>query len=335
MGDHTDQTGGFVLPAAIDLGTTVVGERTGDAVVLRSSWDGAEVVVPLDVDQGARLEPRWARYVAAVVHEVRPATGFIGTVTSTLPIGAGLSSSASFELAVALALGVDGTALDLARLGQRAEHAATGVPCGIMDQLASAAGVAGHALLIDCERATVRPTPVPEDLEIVVVHSGVERTLEATPYASLVASLHAAQAVVGPLRDAHLDALTLLDDVHARQARHVITENARVHAMADALAAGDRAGIGALLRDSHASLRGDLGVSLPVLDELVERLEATPGVLGARLTGAGFGGCVVVLAERGAVLPDGLAAWRVTPSAGASVTSAGAAPPSSPGTRPR
>jgi galactokinase len=322
MGDHTDQTGGFVLPAAIQLGTTIIGERTGEDVVLRSSWDGAAVVVPLDADGGEPIEPRWGRYVAAIVAGVRPTTGFVGTVTSTLPVGAGLSSSASFELAIALALGFEGTALELAQLGQRAEQAATGVPCGIMDQLASAAGVAGHALLIDCARTSVQPIPVPDDLEIIVVHSGVERTLEATPYPSLAAALHSAQAVVGPLRDAHPDVLTLLDGHHARQARHVITENARVHATAEALAAGDRTQLRALLQASHASLRDDLEVSLPVLDELVARLDATPGVLGSRLTGAGFGGCVVALAERGTVLPDGMPAWRVTPSAGASVTSA-------------
>ncbi|HEY8057888.1 MAG TPA: galactokinase family protein, partial [Acidimicrobiales bacterium] len=150
IGDHTDYLGGLVLPMAIDLGTTVEGEAGGDLVTLTSADQADPAVVPTDVDDPAAVEPGWARYVAGVVAEVRPPTGFTGTVTTSWPIGAGRSSSAALEVAVARALGFEGSALELAEACQRAEQAASGVPSGIMDQLASAGGVEGHALLVDC-----------------------------------------------------------------------------------------------------------------------------------------------------------------------------------------
>jgi galactokinase len=330
MGDHTDQTGGRVLPIAVDLGTSVEGSTGGDAVVVRSAWGGGQVRVPLEAPD-PRVHEGWGRYVAAVVAEVRPTTGLDAGVATTLPVGAGLSSSAALELALALALGFDGSPAELASLGQRAEHAATGVPSGLMDQLASAAGLAGHALRIDCHTATVEPAPLPDDLEVVVAHSGVSRTLEATPYADRVAAMRAAEAVIGPLRLATPDDLAQLHDrVLRRRARHVVTENARVDALVAALAAGDRAAVGALLRASHASLRDDLDVSVPALDDLVAVLERLPGALGARATGAGFGGCAVAIVDRGAPIPPELRAWRVAAAGGATCVAAGR--PSWPGT---
>ncbi len=329
MGDHTDHTGGLVLPMAIDLGTVVEGEPGGTMVTLRTAWDGSEASVPLD--GASRTAAGWARYVAAVVGELRPTTGFTGTIATTLPVGAGLSSSAALEVALALALGFDGSAPELAALGQRAEHAATAVPSGIMDQLASAAGMAGHALRIDCHDLTVAPAPLPEDIEVVVAHSGVSRALPATPYADRVADLRAAEDVIGPLRSASLaDLGALRDGTTRRRARHVLTENARVDAMAAALGAGDRPVLAALLRESHASLRDDLEVSVPEVDALVAAFEAVPRVLGARGTGAGFGGCVVALAERDAALPRGWDLWRVRAADGA--TCAGGDRPSWPRT---
>lgn len=327
IGDHTDTTGGLVLPMAIDLGTTISGSAGGDRVVLRSADEPDPAVVPLDVTEPAAMEPGWARYVAGVVAELRPSAGFDGAVTTTLPVGAGLSSSASLEVAVALALGFEGTALDLAHLTRRAEQQASGVPCGIMDQLASAAGVDGHALLIDCDALTVDPVPVPDEIEVRVVHSGQSRTLAGSAYAERTASLAAAQRVLGPLRLLALDrpevaldpagvadlVAPLTDPVLRRRARHVITENARVRVFADALRRLDLQGLGPLLAASHASLRDDFEVSTPILDALVARLVATPGVVGARLTGAGFGGCVVALTEPGA-LDEG---WRVHAGPGA------------------
>jgi galactokinase len=317
IGDHTDYLGGLVLPMAIDLGTTIEGEVGGDEVVLRSADEDETAVVPLDIDDPASVEPGWARYVAGVVAEVRPSTGFTGTVTTTLPIGGGLSSSGALEVAVALALGFEGTPLELAQLGQRAEQRASGVPSGIMDQLASAAGVEGHALLIDCRSLDLRPVAVPEGVAIVVVDSGEARTLVGSAYAERRAQAEMAEAVIGPLRDANtLDLQRLEDPVAKARARHVISENARVWTFAEALEEGWPVEAGALMAASHASLRDDYEVSTPTLDALVERLTATPGVYGARLTGAGFGGCVVALTEPGA-LTEG---WTVRPTAGARAT---------------
>jgi galactokinase len=300
IGDHTDHTGGLALPAALDLGTTVEGEPGGDAVVLTSDAFPGTAVVPLDVGDPARFAG-WARYVAGVVAEVRPAVGFTGRVTSTLPIGAGLSSSASLELAIAAALGADLEPRSLAALGQRAEHRASGVPCGILDQLASAAGVAGHALLLDTSTLDVTPVPVPDSIELRVVDSGQRRSLDASAYASRSAEARAAS----PDSD---------DPVLRRRARHVVSENERVLAAVAALRAGDGVALGALFTASHRSLADDFEVSTPALDALVARLGATAGVHGARLTGAGFGGCVVAAAEPGA-----LAEGRVVrPGAGVS-----------------
>jgi len=314
IGDHTDHTGGLVLPMAIQQGTTVSGERVGDEIRLTSSSESSPAVVGVRPGHPASVSPPWARYVAAVAAEVRPSVGLVGSVSTTLPVGAGLSSSAALEVAVALALGFEGTSLELAQACQRAEHVAVGVPSGIMDQLASAAGVAGSALLIDCYRLTVEPVPVPPQVRIVVVDSGQARSLEGSAYAERAAQCTAAEAVIGPLRLAgveHVDEIS--DDVVRRRARHVITENARVRAAAAALAAGDLITVGEAMVESHASLRDDFEVSTQVLDYLVEQLVDTPGVYGARLTGAGFGGCVVALCDPTAHV-DG---WWVEPTAGA------------------
>lgn len=319
IGDHTDHTGGLVLPMAVDLGTTVEGAPGGDEVVLRSEWAGDEVRIPLGVTDPAAVEPAWGRYVAGVVAELRPEAGFVGTVTTTLPVGAGLSSSAALEVAVAVALGGDlSDPIGLAQVGQRAEQRASGVPCGIMDQLASTAGVEGHALRIDCHDLSIRPVPLCEAIDVWVVHSGQERSLAGSAYAERAAACQRAEAIVGPLRLAALDALDAIDDpVVRRRARHVVSENARVDALVAALAAEDRARIGEVLAASHASLRDDFEVSTPALDSLVTELAATPGALGARLTGAGFGGCAVALVEAGTPLPSERRAWLVRPSAGA------------------
>jgi galactokinase len=318
IGDHTDHTGGLVLPMAIDLGTTVRGEPGGDVVSLRSPLEPDAAVVPLDVGDPAAVSPAWARYVAGVVAEVSPETGFSGTVATTLPVGAGLSSSAALEVAVALALGCEGSPLALARLCQRAEQRASGVPCGIMDQLAAAAGVAGHALRIDCATLDVEPVPIPETIEVVVVDSGQRRSLADSAYAERAEACQTAELLIGPLREASLDDVARIDDpVVRRRARHVVTENARVDAFVHALRAGDRSGLADAMAASHASLRDDFAVSTPALDALVDVLAAAPGVLGARLTGAGFGGCVVALAEHGTQLDLPNRLWRVHPAAGA------------------
>ena len=317
IGDHTDYTGGFVLPMAVHLATTVELVPDGDRVLLVSQQEPEPAIVLLDVDEPDTVEPDWARYVAGVVAELRPVAGGRGRVTTTLPVGAGLSSSAALTVAVALALGFEGTPLELARLCRRAEQRASGVPCGIMDQLASAAGVAGHALLIDCGSETVTPVALPDGAEVVAVHSGVPRRLAGSAYARRRSDCEQAERLLGPLRQATVAAADGLDDARLRRrARHVVTENQRVLAMVEALRAGDLAEAGELMVDSHVSLRDHFEVSTPELDQLVEQLRATRGVYGARLTGAGFGGCVVALCEPGAAI-DG---WRLEAVDGATVT---------------
>jgi galactokinase len=183
-----------------------------------------------------------------------------------------------------------------------------------MDQLASAAGVAGHALMIDCATLQITPVPVPQEVDVVVLHSGHERRLSGSAYAERRAQCEATEAIIGPLRLATLsDAEGLRDPLMRRRARHVISENHRVRAFAEALSRGDLAAAGGLMVESHTSLRDDFEVSTPALDRLVERLLSTPGVLGARLTGAGFGGCVVALAGQATPI-DG---QHVRPAAGA------------------
>ena len=180
--------------------------------------------------------------------------------------------------------------------------------------------MAGHALRIDCTSLHITPIPLPEDLEVVVVDSGERRRLATSAYAERAAACQAAQAELGPLRRATLaDVAGLGDAVMRQRARHVVTENARVDQLAAALTAGDRLGISEAMAASHASLRHDFAVSTPGLDELVRRLIHLDGVIGARLTGAGFGGCVVAIVERATPLPAGMTAWRVRPWTGAGI----------------
>jgi galactokinase len=303
IGDHTDYTGGMVLPMTIDRWTEIRGSAA-DRITLQSVDDPQPAVIDLQVDDPRAVQPQWARYVAGVVAEMRPRVGITGTVTTDIPIGAGLSSSAALELAVALALGFDGDALDLAQLCRRAEMRASGVPCGIMDQLVIAAGIAGHALLIDCGDLTVEPVRIPDEVQVVVLFVA-HRTLAGSAYADRVAECGAAEAVVGPLRTAHFDDTTsITDPVIRARAQHVICENQRVRDFAAALSDGDLRAAGALMVASHDSLRDLYDTSTPVMDAAVDHLIDQRGVYGARMTGGGFGGCVVALTEPGA-LRDG------------------------------
>jgi galactokinase len=263
----------------------------------------------------SRIEPFWARYVAGVVATLRPTTGFQGKVTTTVPVGAGLSSSAALEIALALALGFQGTTEDLARACQRAEQLATGVPTGLLDQLASANGREGFAMMLDCRDLSISYVPIPSEVEVVVVHSGQGRQLAASGYTERVEQCRAAEAAIGPLRDATLDDVARIDDgVVASRARHVVTENQRVRDFGAAMADGNFGIAGDLMTDSHRSLRDDYASSHPTVDALVRRLVSRPGVYGARVTGGGFGGCVVALTRPGALAAEG---WHVKPSAGA------------------
>ena len=288
IGDHTDYNDGFVLPAAIDLECVIRAKPRKDAAV-DVRW--------LDGDAGS---DRYADAVRDVLAEHRRAdVGMDAEVSSTIPAGAGLSSSGALEVALALALcdvaGLELAPTELARACQRAEYMATGVPCGIMDQLASVAGRAGCALLIDCRSLVVEPIPLPAGLAIVVVHSGLPRRLEHSAYAERRAACEAVAARLGidALRDASTEQVA-----DEPRARHVVSENARVLEAAEALRRGDLDSLGSLMSASHVSLRDDFEVSTPELDALVGALDRA-GAVGARMTGAGFGGCVVALAPAG------------------------------------
>ena len=319
IGDHTDYMGGLALPMAVQLATTIEGTRRDGAISLRSAEVDGPVELPLPIVDAAAVRPTWGRYVAGVAAEVGrldglATSGIDAEVRSTIPLGSGLSSSAALEVAVALALGDPGTPLEVARRCQRAEQLATGVPCGIMDQLASASGVDGAALLMDCATDRVTPVVVPADAWFHVLHSGQHRELVGSEYAIRRAQCERAVELVGPLPVADDAAIERIDDPVVRaRARHVRSECRRVEVFAEALARGDLAEVGALMTESHRSLRDDFEVSTPALDALVTRLLGTEGVLGARLTGAGFGGCVVTLTRPGVEL-DG---WRVLPAPGA------------------
>ena len=301
IGDHTDYTGGLVMPMAVDRYTEIRGHRGGDRVRLTSFDEPEPVDLPLHVDDPQHAEPAWAKYVAGVVAELSPTVGFTGQVSTDIPIGAGLSSSHALQVAVALALGYDGSTTELAQLTQRAENRSSGVPTGIMDQLSIVSGVKGHALLMDCGALTVEPVPLPPDLEVVVQFIA-HRTLVGSAYADRVAECAAVEQLIGPLRQATPEQARAIDDPVLRmRALHVTSENQRVRDFAHALRAGDLVEAGRIVRDGHESLRLLYATSTPVMDAAVEQLCATPGVYGARMTGGGFGGCVVALTEPGAL----------------------------------
>jgi len=321
IGDHTDYAGGLALPCAIDLGITMSGTHDYDHVELRSDALTGVVAFNLDATLNiAAIEPQWGRYIAAVAAEVNATRGFIASVSSTLPTGAGLSSSAALEIAAALSFGFAGSPMELALLGQRAELRAVGVPCGLLDQLSIVFGRAGNAMVIDFADNAIEHVPFPDDIDIVIVHSGQERQLADSDYAERRASCERAAKQIGPLAHASLADVATLDADLQRRARHVTTECERVRNAASALRTNDPDTVGELMTQSHASLSDDFNVSTKVLDDLVDRLVSLPGVYGARLTGAGFGGCVVALCERGAITdPTALTGqgWIVHPSDGA------------------
>jgi galactokinase len=320
IGEHTDYNLGFVLPAAIDLEIQIAFVPTDDRrVELVSGATGERARFDLDA-----IGPRrgaWIDYVAGTAWALAEAgvamRGLRGIIVSSLPTASGLSSSAALELVAAWALadapGGDVAPLSLARICQRAENAYVGVNCGLMDQFASACGVAGDAVLLDCRSLDFRPVALPLATHtLVVIHTGSTRSLTKSQYNVRRAQCEAAAAALGAedpsvqsLRDVTPAMLPRMrdlvgDDVF-RRSRHIVTENGRVVQTIDALAAGDLAAVGRLWAASHASLRDDFEVVSRELDALVEIAATVPGVAAARMTGAGFGGCTINLVERGAV----------------------------------
>jgi len=316
IGEHTDYNDGWVFPAALDMGTVVAARRRDDgllrAVARRMNGEDCAGLGDLRPDEAAG----WARFVrgvaALLLAEGVPLSGANLLIDGDLPLGAGLSSSASVELGVAVALlALAGQRMErpaLARLGQRVENEIIGLQSGIMDQLAVACGVAGHALLIDCRTLAATPVPLPPSARILVLDSAVPRTLAGSAYnqrraecEAALAKLREVEPGLRALRDVAPAFLAAqegrLSATERRRARHVVGENQRVLESVAALRRGDVATFGRLMVVSHASLRDDYEVSGPELDWLVAAALETPGVYGARLTGAGFGGCVVALVE--------------------------------------
>lgn len=308
IGDHTDYTGGLVLPMAINRYTTIRGTRTTKSVRLHSQNEPETVDFELPVFSPDKVTPSWGRYVAGVAAEMQNrALGFDGEISCTIPIGAGLSSSAALEVATALALGDMSSAVERAKLCQRAEFRAVGVPSGIMDQLTVASGIRDHALLIDCHELTILPVQLPNDAKIVVQFIA-QRKLASSSYGERVVQCAAAEKIIGPLRLAKLPSLSsITDETIFRRARHVVSENQRVRDFAMMLCTGDLKSAGQLMIESHNSLAQDFETSTPQMNSAVAAATSQPGVFGARMTGGGFGGCIVILADATAKI-DG---WQV------------------------
>ena len=302
-----------MLPAAIERETLHRGRAVEDGVVRLVARDlGRETTFALADVRPTAAEP-WSNYVRGVAAGLLaagyPVAGIDAVISGDVPIGSGLSSSAAVEMAAVQAFAAAGDFTvppgQAARIGQRAEHVFVGANTGLMDQLASALGQPDHVLLIDCRDLSFRPVPVPPGAAILIADTAVRRQLASSAYNERRAQCEAAAHALGvpALRDATLAMLDAVDlpEVVARRVRHVIAENGRVLETVAALQAGDLDKVGALMDASHASLRDLYEVSSAELDAMVELLRRQPGCYGARLTGAGFGGCAVALMEAGAV----------------------------------
>ena len=311
IGDHTDYNDGFVLPMAIDREVWLAVRARDDRRVSVHSLDFREDAT-FALDDGSVRRGGWVEYLRGVAWALeeggRPTSGWEGVAAGDVPVGAGLSSSAALELAAARTFaavsGVVWQPVAMARIAQRAENEWVGVNCGIMDQLISAAGAAGHALLIDCRSLETRSVLVPDRAAVVVLDTGTRRGLVDSAYNERRAQCETAAAFFGAAALRDVDVATFerrqgeLDPTTRKRARHVITENARTLEAAELLERNDVAAVGALMDQSHISLRDDFEVSRSELDTMVELARRQPGCFGARMTGAGFGGCAVALVER-------------------------------------
>ncbi len=318
IGEHTDYNDGFVFPMAIEPEVRLICRARGDGIIRLSSiafpgqiveWSLNEKIVP--------GEPTWANYSRGVSAELLaagiPLVGMDALMVNTLPVGGGLSSSAAIEVATATALlrlaGLEMEPHRLALLCQKAEHDYANVPCGIMDQMVVTSGKAGHAVLYDCRTGQMQHIPVdPRDLRVVIINSHVKHELSGGEYAirrrqceAGVAFFQKANPHIRALRDVNLLQLDAaegkLDPIVFKRCRHVISENARATEAASALERGDYDRMGKLMAQSHASLRDDYEVSCEELDFLSEQAMSVQGVYGARMTGGGFGGCIVALVQ--------------------------------------
>ena len=323
IGEHTDYNDGFVLPMAIPFDTAVAvswadptdpirihSEGFGDAVLDPGPGGGDDVGgAPWDTSD-------WAIHIRGTQHLLAEAgvapPPWRATIATDVPTGASLSSSASVEVATAVAIlrlaGSHWTPTEIALLGQRVENEIVGLPSGIMDQLISASAVAGHASLIDCRTLETHTQKLPEGVVVAVMDTQTRRQLVDSAFAERRATCQRVADLLGveALRDADesdLDRLPTDLAVERHRARHVVTENQRTLEAAEAMARGDATTLGRLMRASHASLRDDYEVSSQTLDQITAIAEQSPGCLGARMTGGGFAGCAVALVERERVEP--------------------------------
>jgi galactokinase len=308
IGEHTDYNDGFVLPLAIDRAVWIA---------LRPRDDRRVAVYSIDYDEAREFsldgmqneKAGWIEYLKGTAWSLQDAgfklTGWEGVMQGDVPLGAGLSSSAALEMATARALAAAGN-LDwnpakMAKLGQRAENKWVGVNCGIMDQLISAAGRAGHALLIDCRSLETQPVPFPPGTAVVVLDTSTRRGLVDSAYNERRSQCEAAAKFFGVsvLRDVTMEqfqrAADKLDGLTRRRALHVIGENDRTVQAAAAMRRGDAVETGRLMQESHRSLRDDFEVSSDALNAMVECASSHEACYGARMTGAGFGGCAMAL----------------------------------------
>jgi galactokinase len=313
IGEHTDYNGGYVLPTAIPQRTRVeLAPRSDDTVrVASTDVPGAKAVE--EYRHGAECPGRdWLDYVQGITKVLREAgqgfPGFDARISSRVPIGSGLSSSAALEISLLRALraafGLQLNDVEMALLGQRAENRFVGARCGIMDQMAACLADEHTALFLDAHSLAYRRVPLPPGADLVVLNSGVAHDHAAGDYNTRRAECEAAARLLGvsQLRDvgpADLSRVEALPEPQRRRARHVVTEDERVLAAVKALEQGDLPELGTLFFESHRSLRDDFEVSVPAIDLIVELAKAEPEVYGARLTGGGFGGSAVMLTRAG------------------------------------
>jgi len=319
IGEHTDYNDGFVLPMAIERYTVIAGDRAAVGQVTLHSLTTGETARFSLRPTTERGEPAWSNYVRGVISGFEKAKlkppGFNAVIDSTVPFGGGLSSSAALEVATAslleLMVGKKLDPIEKALLCQKAEHDFAGVPCGIMDQFTSVLARENHALLLDCRSRTTTAVPMTDPtITVLIINTNVRHKLADGEYAKRRAQCGiAAQAMKVPaLRDASMAGLksarSRMEPIPFRRARHVITENDRTRETAKAIRKADWPRVGELMYASHASLREDYEVSCPELDAVVEIAQSigeNDGVIGCRMTGAGFGGCAVSLVKTEAV----------------------------------
>jgi galactokinase len=308
IGEHTDYNDGFVLPMAIDRAVWIALRKRSDRIVRVYSLDYAQWM-QFDLRQLTLDNSEWGEYIKGMAYALQEAgyelQGWEGVLAGDVPIGAGLSSSAALELASGRAFSVASDLpwdpAEMARLGQQAENKWMGVQSGIMDQMISARGKAGHALLIDCRSLEVRQTPLPDGVAVVILDTATRRDLVDSAYNERRRQCEAAARYFGvkALRDVTFDEFTQreagMEEVTRRRARHVISENERTLEAAQALVDGEVTRFGELMNLSHLSLRDDFEVSSHELNVMVELAQSLEGCFGARMTGAGFGGCAVAL----------------------------------------